>query len=116
MNLKGIIAVAGKPGLFKLVGQNKSGFILESLDAQKVKLIVNMSTSKMSSLEDITVFGDDDDIKLPAIFENMSKAANVPDAKADGTVLRGFFREVAPQHDEYKVYASDIKKIISWYT
>jgi hypothetical protein len=45
----------------------------------------------------------------------MKNAANVPDAKADGKKLRAFFREVAPDHDEEKVYASDMKKVINWY-
>lgn len=115
MNLKGLVAVSGKPGLFKVVGQNKSGFILESLDQQKTKLIVNLSTAKLASLEDITVFGEDDDLKLSDIFAKMKESASVPEAKADGKALRVFFREVAPDHDEERVYTSDIKKIISWF-
>jgi outer membrane biosynthesis protein TonB len=46
----------------------------------------------------------------------MKTAASVPDAKADGTKLRTFFREVAPDHDEEKVYASDMKKVLNWYS
>ncbi|HYK77436.1 MAG TPA: DUF5606 domain-containing protein [Daejeonella sp.] len=116
MNLRGLVSVSGKPGLFKLVGQNKSGFILESLDGQKTKIVVNMTTAKMASLEDITVFGETDDLKLSDIFENIKASSNVPDAKkADGTTLRNFFNEVAPEHDAERVYASDIKKIISWF-
>lgn len=115
MNLRGIVSVSGKPGLYKVIGQNKSGFILESLDEQKMKLVVNLSTSKLASLEDITIFGDDEDLKLSDIFEKM-KNLELPDPKkADGTALRDFFREAAPEHDEEKVYASDIKKIISWF-
>ena len=116
MNLKGIVAVSGKPGLFKVIGQNKSGFVLESLDEQKLKVVVNLSTAKLASLEDITVFGEDDDLKLIDIFERM-KTTSVPDVKkAGGVALREYFREVAPEHDEEKVYSSDIKKIINWYT
>lgn len=115
MNLKGLVAVSGKPGLYKIIGQNKSGFVLETLDAQKIKLIVNLSTAKLASLEDITIFGEDGDIKLTDIFEKMKASASIPDAKADGKVLRTYFREVAPDHDEDKVYASDMKKIILWF-
>jgi hypothetical protein len=117
MNLRGLVSVSGKPGLFKLIGQNKSGFILESLDEQKTKTVVNMSTAKMATLEDITVFGEDEDLKLVDVFENIkSSSSNVPDVKtANGTVLRDFFREVAPAHDEDRVYASDMKKILNWY-
>ena len=115
MNLTGIVAVSGKPGLHKLIGQNKTGYILESLDDQKSKTIVNISTAKLASLEDITVYGEDDDLRLKDIFAKMKDAKNVPDAKADGKVLRTFFFEVAPDHDEEKVYSSDIKKIVSWF-
>nr|MBC7612132.1 DUF5606 domain-containing protein [Pseudopedobacter sp.] len=115
MNLEGLVAVSGKPGLYKLIGQNKTGFILESLDEQKSKTIVNMSTAKLASLEDITVYGEDEDLRLKDIFEKMKTAVKVPEAKADGKELRKFFFEVAAEHDEARVYSSDIKKIVNWF-
>jgi len=115
MNLKGIVAVAGKPGLWKAIAQNKTGFILESVDAQKSKLVVNLSTAKIAALDEITIFGDEEDILLTDVLKRAQAAKQVPDPKADGRVLRDFFREVAPGHDEEKVYASDMKKITSWY-
>ncbi len=115
MNLSGIVAVSGKPGLWKALAQNKTGFVLESLDAQKTKLIANLSTAKLAALDEITLFSYDEDIKLTDVFERMKTATNIPDAKADGKALRTFFREVAPNHDEEKVYASDMKKVISWF-
>lgn len=116
MNLRGIVAVSGRPGLFKLVGQNKAGYVLESLDAQKVKIVANISTTKLASLEDITVYGQDEDLKLVNVLANIAAAkGNVPDSKADAAALKSFFLEVAPDHDEEKVYTSDMKKIVSWY-
>ena len=115
MNLRGIVSVAGKPGLWKALAQNKTGFILESLDAQKTKLIANLSTAKIAALDEITIFGEDEDIRLIDVLEHMKTVKNVPEAKADGKQLRELFREVAPGHDEEKVYASDMKKVVSWY-
>lgn len=115
MNLQGIVAVSGKPGLWKALAQNKTGYVLESLDAQKTKLVANLSTAKLAALSEITIFGLEDDIRLTDVLERFKTASNVPAAKDDGTKLRQFFREVAPDHDEEKVYSSDIKKIISWY-
>ncbi len=115
MNLSGIVSVSGKPGLWKALVQNKNGFVLESLDAQKTKLIANLATAKLAALDEITIFGFDEDIKLTDILERMKTAAAIPDAKADGNKLRVFFREVAPDHDEEKVYASDMKKVITWF-
>lgn len=115
MNLQAIVAVSGKPGLWKALTQNKSGFILESLDEKKTKLVANISTAKLASLDEITIFGENSDIRLKDVFERMKAAGNVPDAKSDGNKLRTFFREVAPDHDEEKVYSSDIKKVITWF-
>ncbi|MHC8949673.1 DUF5606 family protein [Sphingobacterium hungaricum] len=115
MNLRALVSVTGKPGLFKLIGQNKGGFIIETLDSAKLKSIVNLSTTKMATLEDITIYGDEEEIKLIDILENIKAKGEAPDVKASGNDLREFFREVAPGHDESRVYSSDIKKIISWY-
>src|SRR5690606_3483692 len=115
MNLRALVSVTGNPGLFKLIGQSKSGFILETLDDKKIKSTVNLSSTKMATLEDITIYGEEDEIRLIDVFEAIKeKGGDTPDIK-DGQALRGFFREVAPGHDESRVYASDIKKIISWY-
>jgi len=115
MNLRGIVAVSGRPGLFKLVGQNKAGYVLESLDAQKVKIVANISNTKLASLEDITVYGEDEDLKLTDILADFSVKGNVPEGKADAADLKKFFVDVVPNHDQSKVYASDMKKIVTWY-
>jgi len=115
MNLQGIVAVSGKPGLWRALAQNKTGFILESLDAQKIKLVANLSTAKLAALDEITIFSYEEDIRLKDVLERMKGLSKVPDTKADGTTLRNFFREVAPDHDEEKVYSSDMKKIVGWF-
>lgn len=115
MNLRGIVAVSGRPGLFKLIGQNKAGYVLEGLDAQKLKIVANVSTTKLASLEDITIYGEEQEIKLIDVLTKIAAHKNVPDAKTDGNGLKAFFDEVAPDHDKEKVYTSDMKKIVSWY-
>ncbi len=117
VDLKGIVSITGKPGLYRLVGQNKSAYIVESLNEQKQKLVLNPTTVRMASLEDITVYGEEEDIRLTAIFERIRETpVPMPDtAKTDGNNLRAYFREVAPRHDEERVYTSDMKKIINWY-
>ncbi|MBE7174829.1 MAG: DUF5606 domain-containing protein [Mucilaginibacter polytrichastri] len=116
MDIKNIVAVQGKPGLWKALAQNKTGFILESLDEKKNKLVVNLSTSRLSALDEITIYTfAEEDLKLREVFSAMKASGNVPDVKADGDTLRKFFFDVAPDHDDERVYASDIKKIINWY-
>ena len=117
MNLRGLVSVSGKPGLYKVIGKNKNGFILESLDGLKTKLVVSISASKLATLEDITIFGENTDLKLIDILERIKTSDSTPpDSKSDGKILRAYFREVAPDHDEEKVYASDMKKILTWYS
>lgn len=115
MNLRALVSVTGKPGLFKLIGQNKGGFILETLDDKKIKSTVNLSTTKMATLEDITIYGEEEEIRLVDVFEAMKGKGGDTPAVKDGQALREYFREVAPGHDESRVYTSDIKKIMSWY-
>ena len=116
MNLNGIVAVSGKPGLWKALAQNKTGFILESLDAQKTKLVVNVATAKLAALDEITIFGTDEDIKLTDVLATIKASATpAPDVKADGKKLREYFYEISPDHDAERVYSSDIKKVITWF-
>lgn len=116
MNLTGVISVSGKPGLFKLLAKTKSGFVLESLDEKKNKLVANLNTQKFTSLEDTTIFSlTEEDIRLSSVLEKMSTHGAIPDIKASNDTLRDFFGEIAPTHDDEQVYISDIKKIISWY-
>ncbi|UIR57651.1 DUF5606 domain-containing protein [Sphingobacterium sp. SRCM116780] len=115
MNLRALVSVTGKPGLFKLIGQNKGGFILETLDSAKIKSVVSLSTTKMATLEDITIYGEEEEIRLLNVFETIKEKGLTVDPKADGQTLRNTFNEVAPGHDESRVYSSDIKKIYTWY-
>jgi hypothetical protein len=117
MNLRGIVSVSGKPGLYKALAQNKSGFILESLDEKKNKLVTN-ANARIAALEEITVYGNSEDYKLRTLLESMKSMKDqkaIPEANADGNALRTFFANIAPDHDPERVYTSDIKKIISWY-
>lgn len=114
MNLRGIVAVSGKPGLYKVIGQNKAGFVLESLDEAKNKTVIN-GNAKVAALQEITVYGQSDDLQLKGILAKMGEnLSSVPDPKADNKVLKDYFKAVAPDHDDERVYVSDIKKIVSW--
>ncbi len=116
MNLAGLVSVSGRPGLYKMLAQNKTGYILETLDDQKNKLVVNLSTSKLATLDDITVYGNDEDLKLKDVLTAIKNYEGIiPEVKADGAVLKEFFAQVAPNYDEEKVYGSDMKKIINWF-
>jgi hypothetical protein len=117
MKLDKIIAIGGKPGLFKLLTQTKSGFVAESLTDGK-RLTVNLR-NQVSVLSEISVFTLEEEKPLPEVFELLLQKENGSTSsishKADKLALEEYFFEILPNYDEDRVYPSDIKKIIRWY-
>ena len=117
MKLDKIIAIGGKPGLFKLLTQTKSGFVAESLIDGK-RLTVNLR-NQVSVLSEISVFTLEEEKPLPEVFELLLQKENGSTSsishKADKLALEEYFFEILPNYDEDRVYPSDIKKIIRWY-
>ena len=117
MKLDKIIAIGGKPGLFKLLTQTKSGFVAESLTDGK-RLTVNLR-NQVSVLSEISVFTLEEEKPLPEVFELLLQKENGSASsishKADKLALEEYFFEILPNYDEDRVYPSDIKKIIRWY-
>ncbi|MEZ4837840.1 DUF5606 domain-containing protein [Flavobacterium sp.] len=117
MSLQKILAISGKPGLFELKLQTRTGFVAESLMDGK-KITVGMR-SNVSLLSEIAVYTYNEEIKLAEVFKAIATKENEgPTAishKDDNSVLVTYFREVLPDFDEERVYPSDIKKIINWY-
>ncbi|WP_010417630.1 DUF5606 domain-containing protein [Anaerophaga thermohalophila] len=112
--LKGILAISGKPGLFKLITNAKNSIIVESLiDGKRMPAY---TSSKISSLEDISIFTLDGDVKLADVFASIfEKNLKVEPKKASSNELKNAFKEALPDYDEERVYLSDIKKVFSWY-
>ena len=118
MELKEIISVTGKPGLYKVIAQSGKGFIVESLDPKKTRFPVS-ANHQVALLEEITVYANaEDNLTLKSIFENMIAKQDelpVPGANDEALKIKSYFKEVAPNHDEDRVYISDMKKILKWY-
>lgn len=116
MSLKGIIAVTGMPGLYKVLTQTKTGFIVESLTDQK-RLPVS-ATQRVSMLEEISVYTTTGDMPLTEVLLKMKEygaTSDIADAKADPGLLKEFMGKVIPEFDSERVYASDIRKMILWF-
>ncbi len=116
MNLEGIINVAGKPGLYKVVSQGNNTVIVESFtDGKKTPLY---SHNQANMLEEIGIYTYDDTKPLSEIFDEIAKKENGEQAlshKASTNQLTAYFREILTDYDEDRVYISDIKKVIQWY-
>ncbi len=113
---KKILAISGKPGLFKLVGQMKNGIVAEALSDKK-RFPVYMSENT-SSLEDISIYTEEGEVPLKEVLEKMHKhfsgkahAISMKDAKK----VTDAFSKILPKYDKERVYTSDIKKVLRWY-
>lgn len=110
------MAISGKPGLFQMVAQSKNGVVVESL--LDGKRFTAFEHERISSLEEISIYTDDEELALKEIFKRLHEkheGGEAIDPKSDKNSLRSYFEEVVPEHDQERVYTSDIKKMIAWY-
>ena len=116
MNVEKILAIAGKPGLFELKLQTRSGFLAESLLDGK-KITVGLS-SNVSLLSEISMYTYTEEKPLVEIMRAIAVKENEGPAishKEDNGKLIAYFKEILPDYDEDRVYPSDIKKVLNWY-
>ena len=114
-----ILAIAGKPGLYKLVTRGNNNLIVEALDATH-RRIPAFATDRITSLGDIAMFTETDDVPLTDVLENMKnleggKKASINEKKASSAELHEYFSKVLPEWDQDRVKDSHIKKLITWY-
>jgi hypothetical protein len=116
MVLKDILAISGEPGLFRFLAQGKNAIIIEHLETKKRSSA--QGSAKVSSLEDIAIFTDKEDMPLGKVFDLISEKSNggpAIDHKSDQAKLIKWFEEILPEYSRNKVYASDIRKVAQWY-
>ncbi|MDY2624526.1 MAG: DUF5606 domain-containing protein [Alloprevotella sp.] len=114
-----LLAISGKPGLFRLLGQGRGMLIVETLDAQKKRLTAG-ARDRVTSLNDVSMYTDDEDKPLMEVFESISqkyegKTVDLDLKKASPAQLADFMAGVLPDYDRDRVYNNDIKKLIQWY-
>lgn len=116
MNLEKILSISGKPGLYLLKVQTRTGFLAESLlDGKKITVSLK---SNVSLLSEISIYTYDGEKPLTEIMNTIAVKENFGQAishKEDNEVLLAYLREILPEYDEERVYASDVKKILNWY-
>jgi hypothetical protein len=117
MGLEKILSVAGKPGLYKLITQTRTGFVAESLlDGKRITVSLRSSVSVLS---EIAIYTLEEEVPLRAVFEKIQSKEDGGKTsishKDEKIKLEEYFFEVLPNYDEDRVYVSDIKKVIQWY-
>lgn len=114
-----ILAISGKPGLYRLVNRGNGTLIVEALDGTK-KRMPAFARDRVTSLADIAMYTDDEDVPLWQVLKNLgekedSKQSSINYKKVSSKELREYFAEVLPTFDRERVHDSDIKKLIQWY-
>ncbi|GGG57575.1 DUF5606 family protein [Bizionia arctica] len=117
MSLEKVLAISGKPGLYKLITQTRGGFIAESLLDNK-RLSVNIHQN-VSVLSEIAIYTLTEEVPLREVLTKIKEKENsnvTPVSHKDSKdALEEYFFEILPDYDEERVYVSDIKKVIQWY-
>ena len=116
MDLKGIISIAGKAGLFKVAANGRNNIIVQSLDNDK-KFPV-FATDKISALEDISIYTYEEDVPLTKVYDKLAELEDFKKSinhKASGAELRAKTEEFLPEFDEDRVFDGDLKKLFQWY-
>lgn len=114
-----ILAISGKPGLYKLVSRGKMNLIVESID-EKHKRFPAFATDRVTSLSDIAMYTDAEDVPLMKILAALrdkeeGKVVSIDYKKCNSGELREYFATVLPDFDRDRVHDSDIKKLFQWY-
>lgn len=117
--LETILAISGKPGLYKLVSRGNRNLIVETIDAQK-KRFPAFAADKVISLADIAMYTDEKEVPLRQVLNNIKakedgKVAQLDWRKSSKEELFAFMGEVLPNFDRDRVYPADVKKLIQWY-
>ncbi|MFO7723750.1 MAG: DUF5606 domain-containing protein [Bacteroidales bacterium] len=116
MDLSKILSIGGKPGLYRMIGQTKNGFVVESLlDGKRMPAF---PSQQVSTLEEISIYTTGEEIPLKDVFRNIfekESGGKAPDHKADTPVITAYFEEVLPEYDRDMVRQSDMRKVYRWY-
>lgn len=116
MSLDKILSISGKPGLYQLKTQTRSGFLAESLiDGKKVSVSARHNVSLLS---EIAIYTTTEEVPLADVFEKIKSKENGGEAishKSSKDQLEEYFFNVLPDYDEDRVYPGDIKKVVQWY-
>jgi hypothetical protein len=120
MKLSEIASVSGKGGLYKVLAPTKSGVILESLDDLKSKLVASAS-NRISLLHEISIYTTTKEgtAALLSVLKKINKDFGNDlgvDSNSEGSELKAFMKSVLPEYDENRVYVSDLKKLVKWYS
>ena len=115
MEYSKLISVTGLGGLFEMIASKTDGAIVRSLDEQTTKFISSRQHS-FSHLESIEIYTVRDNVNLVDILKAMETSGEPLPSEKDAAAIKKYFEKVYPDMDFDRVYASDMKKMVRWYS
>ncbi|MBV4357748.1 DUF5606 family protein [Pinibacter aurantiacus] len=115
MEYNRIMAVTGLPGLFELLSSKADGAIVRSLEDKSTKF-VSSRVHNFSHLESIEVYTVRENVNLVDVFTAMQSIGGALPSEKDANAIKAYFQKVYPDMDFERVYSSDMKKMIKWYS
>ena len=115
-DLTKILAISGQSGLFLYISATRTGAVVEALADKKRSAVA--ATSKITSLADISIYTDEEEVKLQQVFENLHEVlgeSDAPTSKASADELKALFEKALPTYDRDRFYVSHMKKVVAWY-
>ena len=115
-DLTKVLAISGQSGLYYFVSQSRTGVIVEALADKKRSNVA--ASGKVTSLADISIYTDEEEVKLQQVFVNMHEVlgeADAPTSKAKPEELKSLFEKAIPTYDRDRFYVSHMKKVVDWY-
>ena len=115
MTISELLVVTGISGLHLMEGKRENGLIIRGLSGDK-KRFASSRKHMFTPLDNITIYTDEEGLPIVDVFRRMRDSSTAIPAGGDGKVLRDYFTEIVPEHDAERVYSSDIKKVLLWFT
>lgn len=115
MEYRKIIAISGFGGLFELVGSKKDGAIVRSLEDKSTRF-VSSRIHNFSHLESIEVYTARENVNLVEVLQAMEASSEPLPSDKDNGAIKAYFQKVYPDMDFERVYASDMKKMVKWFS
>ncbi len=118
--IKEVLAISGKPGLYRLISRGKNMLIVESLDESK-KRMPAYASDRVVAVAEISIYTDDgEDTPLVNVFDSIKKLyegkeVDINHKKAENDEVIAFFAKALPNYDTERVRVSDMRKVIAWY-
>lgn len=110
------LSIRGQHGLFTYIAQSRGGAIVESLEDKKRSNFA--ASAGITTLEDISIYTEEGEVKLSEVFGKMHEVlgeADAPTAKAADADLKALFEKALPSYDGSRFYVSHMKKVVEWY-